>query len=446
MNEKNYKYHAGTLKYTTASLFMLFFWLLIGGFFFNMMDRLFPVLMPLQLKGFEASNQAIGLIVGSIPSILNTVLNPPISFRSDRTRSKWGRRVPYMLAATPFVTVTLILIGWSAQIGDFVAALCNNAIGGKAAGFVAITIFAVIYQIFYMVVGSVFWYFFADVVPEKFMSRFMACFNLTGQLSYFLFQKYALKYAEGNMEMIYTVLALLYGIFFTLMCLMVKEGEYPPVDENEEKINILRDIKTYCVECFSRPFYLFFFLGTALNAVSMVCGNLFNIFFAKENIGLTVEQFGDINGNIAFVLIFFCLPMGYLADKLHPLRVYLASIVMVVTANIYGYFCAVDELSYIIVTSIVQFCYMMQGAACIPTFVAILPKSRYGQFCSAQAIFNSVLLIVANWGGGLFIDLTGNYRNLYLWDAFFTTLALLAMIAVWIGWKKFGGIKNYIAP
>jgi hypothetical protein len=90
--------------------------------------------------------------------------------------------------------------------------------------------------------------------------------------------------------------------------------------------------------------------------------------------------------------------------------------------------------------------YMMQGAACIPTFVAILPKSRYGQFCSAQAIFNSVLLIVANWGGGLFIDLTGNYRNLYLWDAFFTTLALLAMIVVWIGWKKFGGIKNYIAP
>lgn len=54
-----------------------------------------------------------------------------------------------------------------------------------------------------------------------------------------------------------------------------------------------------------------------------------------------------------------------------------------------------------------------------------------------STIFNSILLIIANWGGGLFIDLTGDYRNVYSWDAFFTFAALLAMLMVWRGWKRY---------
>ena len=86
-----YRYFAGTLKYTTGSLFMLFFWMLLGSFFFSLTERLIPVLMPLSLRAFDCSNQTIGLVVGSVPSVLNIIINPWISFRSDRTRSKWGR-------------------------------------------------------------------------------------------------------------------------------------------------------------------------------------------------------------------------------------------------------------------------------------------------------------------------------------------------------------------
>ena len=147
-----YKYFAGTLKYTTRSLFLVFFWMLLGGFFFTLMDRLFPVLMPLALKEFDASNRAIGLVVGSIPSVLNMIICPVVSFRSDRTRSRWGRRMPYLIGATPLVTLFLVLIGWAPMLGDAVAGILGHGIAGKTCGYVLLVAFSIFYQIFYMFV------------------------------------------------------------------------------------------------------------------------------------------------------------------------------------------------------------------------------------------------------------------------------------------------------
>ncbi len=49
---------------------------------------------------------------------LNKILPKPpvsrfvgISVASDRARTRWGRRIPFLLGATPFVTLTLVLIG-----------------------------------------------------------------------------------------------------------------------------------------------------------------------------------------------------------------------------------------------------------------------------------------------------------------------------------------------
>ena len=441
-----YKYFAGTLKYTTRSLFLVFFWMLLGGFFFTLMDRLFPVLMPLALKEFDASNRAIGLVVGSIPSVLNMIICPVVSFRSDRTRSRWGRRMPYLIGATPLVTLFLVLIGWAPMLGDAVAGILGHGIAGKTCGYVLLVAFSIFYQIFYMFVASVYYYLFADVIPEKFMGRFVAGLGLVGNAAYYVFQSWLLGYADKYMPWVYTGIAVLYGIFFLMMCLMVREGEYPPVTDVARSGSWLSSVKVYFTECFSNPFYLFFFLGTALNSVSMVCGNLFNVFFAEKNLGLSLDEFGKINGLVSLISIVLVYPLGLLVDKFHLLRVYICAVLLVVLANVFGYFFTVDKNTYIVTTILLGVVYALQSASYLPLFTALLPRERYGQFCSAQAIFNSILLIIANWGGGLFIDLTGDYRNVYSWDAFFTFAALLAMLMVWRGWKRYGGAAGYQAP
>lgn len=78
-------------------------------------------------------------------------------------------------------------------------------------------------------------------------------------------------------------------------------------------------------------------------------------------------------------------------------------------------------------------------------FVALLPQTSYGQFCSANAMVVSVFLIFANFGGGAFIDLLG-YRYIFIWDLIFTTLGLFALFRVYGSWKKLGGRESYLAP
>jgi hypothetical protein len=51
-----------------------------------------------------------------------------------------------------------------------------------------------------------------------------------------------------------------------------------------------------------------------------------------------------------------------------------------------------------------------------------------------------------NTGGGAFIDMMGDYRYLYLWDAVFTAGSLVFMLLVYRAWKRLGGATAYVAP
>jgi hypothetical protein len=85
-------YHCGTLTYTKVGLVVLFAWLLWGDFCFTLMETVVPSVLPLKLKALGCSNLVMGLILSTIPGLLNMTICPYVSFKSDRYRSKWGRR------------------------------------------------------------------------------------------------------------------------------------------------------------------------------------------------------------------------------------------------------------------------------------------------------------------------------------------------------------------
>ncbi|MFZ4776550.1 MAG: MFS transporter, partial [Terrimicrobiaceae bacterium] len=91
-------YHCGTLTYTKAGLFAVFAWLLWGDFCLTLMETVVPTVLPLKLKALGCSNAMMGVILATIPSILNIGVNPYVSFKSDRFRSRWGRRLPFIIA------------------------------------------------------------------------------------------------------------------------------------------------------------------------------------------------------------------------------------------------------------------------------------------------------------------------------------------------------------
>ena len=375
---------------------------------------------------------------------MNFIINPIVSTRSDRTRSRWGRRIPYLLFTPPFTALFLILLGWSDQIGAFFYNLLWGD-GGSPATFTIclIAFFVICYQGFDLFVGSVFYYIFADVVPQQFIGRFMSLFRIAGTLGGMCFNLLVMPYAKTHMSVIFTVVALIYVLSFTGMCLNVKEGEYPPPPPVKPGLKAM--VAGYFRDCFSVPFFSILFVGLAFNYVSTVCRNMFNLLFARNDLGLPLAQYGDIMSVNAVISFFLLIPMGFLVDRLHPLRTYIAGAMLVIAANLFGFFFVRDYITFFIVAILIAIVYVIQNASKLPMFVSLLPAASYGQFSSANAMVVSVFLIFANFGGGIFIDFLG-YRYIFIWDLLFTTLGLIALLKVYRYWSRSGGRRGYVAP
>jgi maltose/moltooligosaccharide transporter len=436
------------LVYTKAGLVGMFFWMLWGDFCFTLMESTIPRLLPLTLKDLGASNRTIGLLVGSIPGVLNMVITPVVSYRSDRYRSRWGRRIPYLLWPSPFIALFLVITGYATDIGHalqgwFSASLAN--VSPNTVILAVISISVVGFQFFNMIVGSIYYYLFADVVPAHLMGRFMGLFRVVGASATFVFNRWIFGLADTHMKQIYIGIGVLYLVSFTLMCLRVKEGDYPPPPPQVEGPGVTSAIKTYFIECFSNSYYVWFFLGTTLYTVGMITTSIFSVFFA-ESLGMNLDGFGKVMSWVSLLSLVLSLPMGYLSDKIHPLRMGVIATAGSVVLGAVSFFAIRGPDSFRWFTIIMALATIAYGAANLPMYAILLPKDRYGQFCSAQAMINALAMILANYLAGWFIDATGSYRYIYAWYVLFTLLSLACMIPVYFGWKRYGGDAAYVPP
>lgn len=456
-------YRVGILTYTASGLVTLFAWMLWGDFCFTIMETVINIL-PLKLKSLGAANLTMALVMTTLPGILNSTICPWVSFRSDRYRSRWGRRIPFILWTAPFLTLFLILLGYSEPIGHWVHQAFfrgSETIGPAAVVVFLIGVFMVGFEFFNMFVGSVYWYLFNDVVPEQYLGRFLGLFRVVSSLAGALYNFLLVPHAETHMKEIFLGAALLYFVGFGLMCLKVKEGEYPPPPENlDGRTGLWGGIKTFLVECFSLRYYWYMFGGNAFYSMSVGCIATFNYLFAKE-IGLDLAQIGQIGGYALLVGMVLTYVSGILSDLYHPLRMMILALVAFVVftpirmiylfynfdPNIVYWLHVGTTLLYLPITT-------LYTAAHMPMYMRLLPKERFGQFCAANALIRSAGTIAGGLLAGGLIDLLkvyhhGDdfcYRYIPFWTWGFQVAALVCMLLLYRRWKQYGGMTNYIPP
>lgn len=441
------KYSVGTLKYTKAGLFFLFTWMLWGDFCFTIMEMVFPRLMPLQLKEMGASDFAVGLCVGTIPALMNFFTTPVISFRSDRFRSRWGRRIPFLLLPTPFVALFLILLGFSPSISNVVngwSIMERLGIAPTTVALIVIGLLIVGFQFFNMFVATVYYYLFNDVVPEQFLGRFIALFRAMGYAASFCFSFFIFGWAEHHMKEVFVGIAILYCVSFTLMCWKVKEGQYPPPPEMDRP-GIAGQVRTYFRECFSHPFYRWYIGASVLWRVA-IAGTIYIVFFAKD-IGVNMSIYGKILGIASLTSAVIAYPIGGLIDRLRPPKVLLFSVFMILPCLMFFIFGVSGSITFAAGWIALQLAVTGYMLAEGPMSMAVLPKDRYGQFCSATAMIGAFVIICVTPLLGWLLDLlNNNYRYLFVWYAVFLCMANVCWWKVYCEWKKLGGPNNYVAP
>jgi len=445
------RWHAGTLAYTTGGLALLFFWLLWGDFAWSMRERIVPPAIQLLFKRFGASDMIVGLLFSSLPAAIGLVVGPLVGYRSDRLRSRWGRRIPFLALPTPFIVLSLVGMAFAPRIGESLHGLsglfARNSAGGAAATLVVLALFWTLFELACVTAQSVFYALINDVVPEAVVGRFFGLFRAFSLVAGIAVNFWLMERVEDHFAPIFLGVALLYGAGFTLMCLKVKEGAYPPPPpEGEGRGRAPSAIQAYFRDSFSHPYYLVFYATAILGALALMPLNLYSVFYAKS-LGIGMPYYFKCLAATYAISLVLAYPLGALADRLHPLRLTLAVIALYALVMAGGLLAVGGKGSFtavLIVHGVLAGAFFTASAS-LPQ--RLLPRAKFAELNSACGVLSSLATMVLAPVLGVFLDHTHHaYRHVF--HAGF----LLALAALACGWAlhrrflAFGGPDRYRAP
>jgi WD40 repeat protein len=265
-------YRCGSLQYTKFSLIALFGWMIWGNICFNLFETQggYTILNLYLQDNFHVSNLTVNILFNMIPMLIGTVMTPIISFRSDRTRSRWGRRIPYILFTAPLLAGFAASIGFSDDIIKYckVTFPATGHISPFTVALVLIGFLTIGYTFFNEFVGTVYYYLLPDVMPRAFMGRFQGVSGMVGTASGILTNMYVVPYQLTHVRAIHVGLAILYVVGLGMVCLFVKEGQYPPVEDVGEKTKFKDQVRLYFRECFTHPIFILLYLSTAATVLT----------------------------------------------------------------------------------------------------------------------------------------------------------------------------------
>ncbi len=434
----------GTLTYTFAGIVAIFALLLVGDFIWSLRERSVGMITRIMLKQFGASDFLNGLIIVSIPTAIGMVLGPVISYRSDRYRSKWGRRIPFLLVTTPIAVAGMVGMAFSPMLGQWVG---EHIFGVKNTILFSLAFFWVIFEFGAIAGNAVFSALINDVVPHEFLGRFYGLFRIMSLAAGIIFNYWFLGKCETHYMMLFLGLGLIYGVGFMLMCLKVKEGNYPPPPiPKEGERGFVPAVKTYFRESYSNPYYLLMFVFFMVAGFVFAPVNTFCVFYAQQ-LNVTMDSYGKFIAYsyiVSFILSYF---LGALADRFHPLRCGLVVMALYVISSLWSGYYIADEKTFaiaVIVHCVVSGAYFTITAS-LP--LRLYPKSRFAQFSSAGGIIAALGNMALVPSIGKFFDWYGyDYRWLFYFGAILAGLTIVVGLWLYRRFSTFGGVRSYVAP
>lgn len=429
--------------------------MLWGDFFFQLLESL-PTVTPLLLRWNGASDTLIGLLSGSLTSVIQFLLYPIVATQSDRHRSPMGRRRPFLLWSAPAVLLSVVLLGAVKPAGVFLhrvlAVFGSERFTVAGCSIAWISVCVVIFLLFNAYIVQVFACLIADVIPPEVMGRFGGIYRAVGALGSLAFNRWALGWVEGHTFHVFLLVGLLFAGAFYLIVWNVKEGDYPPPPPKAAG-GRLGAIKEYFFTCFRHRFYLNFFTVTFFYWASLVPLG-FVVFFGTQagqsgyapTLDLPLKAFGEVKGWTFLVQIPVFFLVGFFADRFHPLRVAMVGIVLTAASYFCCYWFIHDRASLLLWWSLNQIAIAIFLGAATSMGPRLLPRTHYGQFVSANLIFGMVGLIFAPPIVGALLGALRDYRLVFILCGILNIFASIALIALYQQWKKLGGDKSFAPP
>ncbi len=296
---------------------------LIGfGFFatsiaWSIYNSYVPLLLEPKLAGVAYGTTLLGFIM-AIDNVFGVIFQPLFGFLSDRTKSRYGRRLPYIFIGIPLCAITFALVPTMAySLGSLMATVIifNFIMSTWRAPVVALM---------------------PDLTPAPLRSKANGVINMmggVGSLIAFLIGGYVYKAAGYNGPFLLSSIVMVLALF--VLFFFVKEPVAETLGANDTQKKEKEKIKLAKGETISLILILFaiFFWFAGYNAVET-----YFTLFATNSMGM---EPGDATITLAFFSITFlaaAIPAGILGGKIGRKRTILIGLAGVTALFIVMFF------------------------------------------------------------------------------------------------------------
>lgn len=359
--------------------------LLIGDLGWSLRERSVQELFKVHLMRFSQDATLLNILIGAMPALIALTLGPAIGAWSDRARTRYGRRIPFIFGTAVVSTLGMLGMAFSSSLAGL----------------------AVSWTVFEMatIVGNpLFLALINDTVPRPILGRFFGLFRIvslaTGAGFFALFFRNEL--VTVFQPLLLTITAVYLGCML-LVCWRVREPLYgPPPPRTRWRLVQPGDAQWGRL-----------FAAVAVGAVAVLPINI-NALNACAQFGVDTDDFGAAIALTYAISIVLAWPVGWLADRYHPLRVG-AVVLSAYAVCMLAAWRLVDErtgfLLALIVHGVLAGCFLTGTVSLLP---ALLPRERFSQLAAVSASLTALLVVVSTVGLGALLDANGrDYRMLY---------------------------------
>ena len=385
--------------------------LLSFGFFASSIAwSVYNAFVPQILEGFIESTMVIGLIM-TIDNVFGVIFQPLFGRMSDKTRTRFGRRMPYIFIGLPVCAAAFTLIPRMNSLWSLMA---------------VIIIFTFVMSAWRSPVVAL----MPDITPGPLRSQANGIVNLMGGVGSLLaFFAGGILFNMGGFPLPFLMSAIMMMLALAVLAIFVREPKqaYEP-EEKQEKVKVKLDK----AERKSLLLLLFgvFFWFTGYNAVET-----FFTLYATNTLGMSGGDASMTLSIFSLTFLGFAVPAGFIGAKIGRRRAILIGLVGL----------TVLFLPLIIMTSVWMtraclflggFFWAMVNINSLPMVVRISGDEKVGTFIGYYYFFSFSSQIVSPILFGWIRDVVGHYRVLFLYCCVAFALAMVSLFFVRHGEEK----------
>jgi len=389
--------------------------LLSFGFFassiaWSVYNSFVPQILDQILGDFVRKTTVIGFIM-TIDNIFGVIFQPVFGRMSDKTRTRFGRRMPYIFIGLPVCAAAFMMIPHMDSLWSLMA---------------IIIIFTFVMSAWRSPVVAL----MPDITPGPLRSQANGIVNFMGGLgSLIAFFAGGMLFNAGGFPLPFLMTAVMMILALAVMALFVREPKqaYEPEEKTKKtEIKLSKDEKKSLLLILFGVFFWF----TGYNAVET-----FFTLYATNTLGMNP---GDAAMTLAFfslTFLGFAIPAGFIGAKIGRRKAIMTGLI--------GLIILFHPMIFFSNVWLARACLFLGGffwafvnINSLPMVVRLSGEEKIGAFIGYYYFFSFSSQIISPILFGFIRDLTGDYKVLFLYSCIAFILAAVSLFFVRHGEDK----------